>query len=76
MKSRLSRVTPGLPNRLRAQPSTSGSVLALIPSGGQFSVIAGPQCSENTVWWQVNYNGIVGWRMEGQNGEYWLEPVY
>ncbi|HLU10965.1 MAG TPA: SH3 domain-containing protein [Oceanobacillus sp.] len=70
------RITPGLPNRLRAQPSTTSSVLALIPAGGQFSIIAGPQCSENTAWWQVNYNGIVGWTMEGQNGEYWLEPVY
>jgi uncharacterized protein YraI len=70
------RVTPGLPNRLRAQPNTASNVLALIPGGGQFSVIGGPQCGENTTWWQVNYNGVVGWTMEGQNGEYWLEPVY
>jgi uncharacterized protein YraI len=70
------RITPGLPNRLRAQPSTTSSVLALIPSGGQFSIMSGPQCSENTAWWQVTYNGLIGWTMEGQNGEYWMEPAY
>jgi uncharacterized protein YraI len=69
------RVTPGLPNRLRVEPNTGSNVLALIPGGGLFNIVAGPYCGENTTWWQVNYNGIVGWTMEGQNGEYWLEPM-
>ena len=70
------QITPGLPNRLRSQPNTGSSVLALIPAGGTFTVLSGPQCGENTTWWRVNYNGVVGWTMEGQYGQYWIDPVY
>ena len=70
------RVTPGLPNRLRASASTASSTLALIPGGATFSVIGGPVCGQNSAWWQVTYAGITGWTMEGQGIEYWLEPVF
>jgi len=67
------RVTPGLPNRLRSMPSTRSLSLALIQPGATFSVIGGPVCAEDTIWWQVNYQGIIGWTMEGQGNQYWLE---
>jgi uncharacterized protein YraI len=70
------QITPGLPNRLRSQPNTGSSVLAMIPAGGTFTVLSGPQCGENTTWWRVNYNGTIGWTMEGQYGQYWLDPIY
>ncbi len=72
------RVTPGLPNTLRSLPgkSVSGSVMTgQIPAGGTFTVLAGPQCADAYVWWQVNYNGKIGWTPEGENTTYWLEPV-
>jgi len=68
------RVTPGLPNNIRAQTSTTSTRLGQIPAGGIFSVLSGPICSGNMNWWQVNYNGVIGWTPEGQYGTYWIEP--
>jgi uncharacterized protein YraI len=74
----LGRVTPGLANALRSQPSRSASISAVIgqiPAGGVFSVLNGPVCADGFAWWQVNYNGQVGWTAEGQGTTYWLEPM-
>jgi hypothetical protein len=67
------RVTPGLPNVIRTLAG-SGDVIGQIPAGGVFTVFAGPQCANNVVWWQVNYNGVVGWTGESQGSAYWVEP--
>lgn len=72
------RVTlyPNLPNTLRSAPGY-GAKIGLIPAGGVFSVVSGPQCISGLYWWQVNYNGLVGWTAEGDGYyTYWLEPVY
>jgi hypothetical protein len=71
------RVTtvPNLPNRIRNYPGFSGQVLGQIPPGEQFWIANGPYCAENTAWWQISYNGIVGWTAEGEAGTYWLEPI-
>ncbi|MBL8153913.1 MAG: SH3 domain-containing protein [Anaerolineae bacterium] len=67
----------GLPNVLRDQPGSSGKLLGQIPSGDVFVVLDGPRCSllDKIVWWQVNYNGAIGWTAEGDDGDYWLEPL-
>lgn len=62
-------------NNLRAEPSTSSEVLTQIPVSGLFTVLAGPRCGENSAWWQVDYNGTIGWTAEGQGDTYWLEPL-
>lgn len=69
------RVLPGLPNNLRAQPSLSAQIVGTIPGGQSVAVVGGPQCGNNGVWWQVAYNGVYGWTMEGRNTAYWLEPL-
>lgn len=69
------RVTPGDANNLRSQPDTNSAKIGQIPGGQSFTVLAGPQCAQNMAWWQVNYNGVVGWTPEGQGTVYWLEPV-
>ena len=72
------RVTPGDPNALRSQPATGPNsvVLGYIPGGAEFTVVSGPQCgNDGRVWWQVNYNGALGWTPEGEGGVYWLEPI-
>lgn len=65
---------PNLPNRLRSNPAFDADTLALIPVHGVFDILSGPYCNNNTAWWQVNYNGIVGWTAEGQGNTYWLQP--
>jgi hypothetical protein len=71
------RVTAGgLPSRLRAEPNTNGEVLVSIPSLDQFTVVDGPACDEQQLrWWQVDYQGTVGWIAEGVGEVYYLEPV-
>ncbi len=69
------RVTPGLPNNVRAQPSYSANWIGQIPAGATFQVLGGPVCADSTAWYQVNYGGLIGWTVEGQAGTYWLEPV-
>lgn len=69
------RVTPGLPNTIRSQPNTSGARIGQIPGSSTFSVLSGPVCGSNLNWWQVNYNGVIGWTAEGQYSTYWVEPV-
>lgn len=73
---RQGRVTlTGSANNIRSTPGLTSAVIGLIPSGGVFSVLAGPQCSGGIAWWQVNFNGVVGWTAEGQGSDYWLEPL-
>ncbi len=70
------RVTtvPYLPNNIRSWASYTGPVIGQIPAGNSFAVLSGPVCADNVAWWQVNYNGIVGWTVEGSSTSYWLEP--
>lgn len=72
---RLARVLPGLPNNIRAQATSGSAKIGQIPPGGIFTVLSGPTCVEGLNWWQVNYNGIIGWTPEGGSGQYWLEPL-
>lgn len=67
------RVTPGTPNRMRAEPG--GRYVRDIPAGGTFDVLDGPVCEDGFVWWRVNYRGTEGWTAEGQGEQYWLEPA-
>jgi uncharacterized protein YraI len=43
---------------IRSGPGTQNSILAKLPLGAT-AVIVGRNSSSQ--WWQVNYNGIVGW---------------
>jgi len=65
---------PYLPNNIRSSASFNSAILGQIPVGGVFQVLSGPLCQDNTAWWQVNYNGTVGWTVEGNGSSYWLEP--
>lgn len=68
-------VSDDLANNLREQPTSSSARLGEIPSGGEFNVLAGPMCAQELAWWQVDYNGVIGWTAEGQGDEYWLAPL-
>lgn len=72
----LGRVTPGIPNNVRAQAGSSAQYLGEIPAEGIFDVLAGPVCASGIAWWQVDYGGLVGWTAEGADGDYWIEPQF
>lgn len=70
------QVTPGLPNNLRALPGESGDYLDEIPPGFPFEIVGGPECNSGLLWWQVNYQGTIGWTGEaGSSDDYWLVPL-
>jgi hypothetical protein len=68
------QVTPGSANNVRDTPSRDGAKVGEIPAGGIFDVLEGPTCADGFNWWRVDYDGIVGWTVEGQGEEYFLEP--
>ncbi len=70
-------VENGLPNIIREQPGSSSKLLGQIPANDTLIVIDGPRCTilDKIVWWQINYNNLIGWTGEGQAGTYWLEPA-
>ncbi len=73
---RQGRVVENLPpNNVRSEPTINSQRLSEIPGGGVFTVIGGPVCADNYAWWQVDYNGLVGWTAEGEGETYWLEPA-
>lgn len=81
MPTRLSTGTPGRvlpgapPVNLYSSPTRTAPVAGQIPGGETFTVVDGPQCAEGLVWWQIDYDTLIGWTAEGQSGMYWLAPV-
>ncbi len=69
------RVVAGPPIIQRSEPSDNGAVSGEIPPQAVVQMVAGPVCADGQVWWQVDYDGRVGWTVEGRDGSYWLEPV-
>lgn len=67
------QVTPGASNRMRAEATTSAARIGEIPGGSVVLVLDGPVCADGYTWWQVDYDGLVGWTVEGSDS-YWLEP--
>lgn len=68
------RVTPGLPNKLRAEPALASEQIGSIPGEGVFEVLDGPRCVDGYNWWKVWYDGMVGWTADGTPDDPWLQP--
>ncbi len=68
------RVTPGQPNKMRSAPGTAAPQVGSIPGEAIFSVVGGPRCADGYLWWQVSYNGAVGWTAAGSGTEDWVVP--
>ena len=68
--------TDGTPLRLREKPGKDGAVLGSIPEGGTMTIVDGPQCVAAGIWWQVKVgsSGKVGWVLEGEKANYYVEP--
>ena len=68
---------PPLPNRVRSQPSKTGTYLGMLQPGERMDIIGGPECADQAIWWQVRSlaSGLTGWTAEGDSKDYWLVPA-
>ncbi len=52
--------------KVRTSPSTSGSLITIIPAFTTGTIEDGPRYSNGYTWWKVDYaNGVTGWSAEG-----------
>jgi serine/threonine protein kinase len=69
---------PAVPTSVRQSPGLSSPILRSIQPGQTFWVLAGPQCANNILWWQIEGTDAsgrwAGWIGEGQVSTYWIEP--
>lgn len=76
-KFEIARITPGDPNNVRREPGRSSERVGELPASSEFRVLDGPRCADGLTWWNVQSieeNALVGWTVEGADGEYFLEP--
>ena len=59
---------------LRSGPGIDYRILVQIEQLETFFVLDGIQCSDGYAWFQVNYEGRVGWIAEGDEDQYYAEP--
>lgn len=66
----------GVANRIRSEPDTEAEVVAQMLPGSSFLVIGGPECDDDLQlrWWEVDFDGEIGWTAEGEDEEYYLCP--
>ena len=71
------RVMPGDPNWVREEANRTSTKVGEIPGEVSFTVVQGPVCDpvSGVNYWLVQGYGVQGWTGEGENGEYWLEPL-
>ena len=67
-----------LANRLRAAPDVSAAQIGEVPPRAILdAVLDGPACKAPHIWWQVKYDGFIGWTVESDVNfnYYYLEPL-
>jgi len=61
---------------LRAQPSMSAEKVHVIAAGRNIVILDGPVCMDNSYWWYIrSEQGFEGWSREGDNMDYWIDPL-
>ena len=61
---------------LRAQPSMSAEKVHVIAAGRDMVILQGPVCADNSYWWYIrSEQGFEGWAREGDNEDYWIDPL-
>ncbi len=68
---------PPLSNRVRSNAGSSYSILGYIEPGERVTILDGPICVNDWIWWKIRSNetGLTGWTVEGDGEDYWLVPV-
>ena len=66
---------PPLPNRVRKDAGEEFTIIGKINPGVEVLVTEGPKCNGGAAWWKIkSKTGLVGWTMEGDSANYWVEP--
>jgi hypothetical protein len=67
---------PPLANRVRSDASLTSAILGYIQPDEEVTILDGPGCSANWVWWKVRSleTSLEGWTAEGDDEGYWLVP--
>lgn len=61
---------------LRAQPSLSSEKVHVISTGRKMTILQGPVCADSSYWWYIrSEQGFEGWVREGDNEDYWIDPL-
>lgn len=69
------QAAPGaVPRNIRASASTTSAILGQAPEGSALTVVDGPICAEQKVWWQIDYDTLIGWAAEADGSTIYLEP--
>jgi hypothetical protein len=62
-----------MPNNITNKPGLTNKLIGKLQIDGWATIIDGPQCADNMVWWKIETrSGITGWAGEGQGDEVWL----
>jgi hypothetical protein len=76
------RVSPGITIRvltpsigIRPQPDTDAHRMFQLFQGDQMTVLAGPECADDSYFWYITSQQGDGWVREGNNSVYFVEPV-
>ena len=68
-------IPDGDDNRLRSNPDTGADVITQVRQNHQFILITGPECADGYTWWYIDYGAFEGWTAEGDDEEYFIEPI-
>lgn len=68
------RVTPGAPNNVRGEPDLQAEIVGQVPGDAVFNLLSDSVCADGYLWWEVAYQGTVGWMAEGYGDTYYVEP--
>lgn len=61
---------------LRSQPSMSAEKVHVIAAGRKITILQGPVCADGSYWWYIrSEQGFEGWAREGDNEDYWIDPL-
>lgn len=68
--------TDGKALRVRSEAGKSATVLGQMPEGTEMTVNDGPVCVGEGLWWKITSadGKLSGWVLEGEDGDYYLEP--
>lgn len=63
------------PLPMRSGAGSNHGVISNIPVRTRLTISAGPVCADGFWWWQIEYQGVTGWTVEGDSEDNWIENV-